>query len=336
MTAESSMERWYDLNGSLVRIEAPDTALVAPLLPYLDELGAPAAPGAAHFHVTIAREAPQAAPRNAQLLYDGAFPEQTPCRLSLHDGVRWLDVPGRISLRYSMSGRRAHMQVAPGAEPLIGGSSGILLLDAALTASQQVLVHAASLRLPRREAAIGLLAPSGAGKTTTSLALALQGFALMTDDATVLAHAGETSGRELRAWGLPRPLKVHRRTAELLPAIAGALSEAWNAEDEQSVPLSALQSVIDVLLPARPLPLAGLVVLGSRVSGRHRMRRVPKADLLALFAADNIFGSRCGVLEEELARYRGLVRAVTATPAFELNVGSRLEALAECVLGALG
>jgi hypothetical protein len=328
-------EHWFDLNGALVRIEASDAALLAPLLHYLNGLSGSPAPSAAAFHVTIAHGTPRHPPSDTRLLYDGAFPERTPCRLSVEeDGTRWLLVPDRLSLRYSTSGRRAHMQVAPGAEALIGGSSGVLLLDAVLAASQQVLVHAASLRVPRRDAAIGLLAPSGAGKTTTALALAVQGFALMTDDATVLMQVGRMSGVELRAWGLPRPLKVHRRTPELLPEIGRVLGDTWNAEDEQSVSRSALQSVVEVL-PPRPVPLAALIVLGSRVAGQHRLRRVPKADLLALVAADNIFGSRHGVLEQEQARFRRLASAVGATPALELNVGNELATLADCVLDAL-
>lgn len=157
--------------------------LIAPLLPYLGEMSSPPAPrAAADFHVAIARETPQEAPDGARLLHDGPLPEGTPCRIGMEQGRRWLVIPDRLSLQFSIGGRRADMQVAPGAEVLIGGSAGIQLIEAALAASRQMLVHAAALRLPRREAAICLLAPSGAGNTTTALALALQGFALMTDD----------------------------------------------------------------------------------------------------------------------------------------------------------
>jgi hypothetical protein len=328
-------EHWYDLNGALVRIEVSEAALLAPLLSYLNELGGSPAPRTGVFHVTIARGVPLAAPRGAELLYDSSLPERMPCHLSQEtDGTRWLLVPDRLSLRYSTSRRKAHIQVAPGAEMLIGGSAGILLLDAVLTASGQVLLHAASLRMPQREAAVAILAPSGVGKTTTALALAAQGFALMTDDATVLARVGEGSGAGLSAWGLPRPLKVHRRTAELLPEIGGVLGDVWNAEGEQSVARTALQSAVEVL-PPRPVSLAALIVLGRRVSGQHRLRRVRKADLLALLAADNIFGSRRGVLEPELARFHSLARAATAMPALELNVGGELATLARCVLSTL-
>jgi hypothetical protein len=335
MSDARAVERWFDLNGALMRIDAPDAQLVAPLLPYLGPLGSAPQPGTAHFHVTLAWEAPQAAPAAARLINDGPLPEGTPHR-SFHDGdTRWLVVPDRLSLRFSIARRTARLQVAPGAEALVGGSPGIVLVEAALGAGQHMLVHAAALRLPRREAAVCLLAPSGTGKTTTSLALALQGFGLMADDATVLTAPGGASGTERRAWGLPRPIKVHRRTAELLPEIGQLLGPAWNADGEQALSGAALNSVIDVL-PPRPLPLAAFIVLGPRVDGEHRVRRIAKADLLVRFAGDNVSGSPYGVLEDDLARYQGIARAVAVTPAFELNVGSDLDTLSACILAALG
>jgi hypothetical protein len=334
MIPSDAAERWFDLNGARVCIESPDPALIAPLFAWLEELSLPPQPGAGGFIVRVTRETPQGPPREAHLLHDGPLPEGTFCRFCKDGDTRWLVVPERLAMRYSIREGRAYVQVAPGAEALLGGSTGILLLDAVLLASRQILVHAAALRLPHREAAVLLLAPSGSGKTTTSLALALQGFSLLTDDAAVLT-AGEAD-TEQQVWGLPRPLKVHRRTAQLLPAIGGVLGSAWNAEDEQAVRRAALQPAIDVP-PPHPLPLAALVVLGPRVAGEHRLRPMPKADLLALVATDNIFCSpRFGVPEEDLARYRGIARAVANSPAFQVNVGTGLDSLSECLLAALG
>jgi hypothetical protein len=227
------------------------------------------------------------------------------------------------------------VQVAAGSERLVGDSTGIVLLDAALMASQQVMIHGAALRLPQREAAIGLFAPSGAGKTTTSLALALQGFGFMADDASVLMPIGAASGTGPRIWGLPRALKVHRRTAGLLPQIGGLLGTSWDDEGEQVLERTLLQSAIDVL-PPRPVSLAAFVVLGPRVSGQHRLGPMPKSELLVRVAADNIFRSRHGVLDEELGRYRRMAHAVAELPGLELNVGTDLDSLSEFILAALG
>jgi hypothetical protein len=335
MTTAHLVQRSFDLNGALVRIETSDAGLIAPLLPYLGELGSAPQAEAAAFHVTIARGRPQEVPSAARLLNDGRLPEGTPHRLSVDGDTRWLIVPDRLSLRFSTAGRMAHMQVAPGAETLIGGSAGIVLIETALASSQQTLVHAAALRLPQREAAVCVLAPSGTGKTTTSLALALQGFALMADDATVLTPPGGASGAERRVWGLPRPLKVHRRTAELLPQVGRLLGNAWNAEGEQGVSGTALRSVIEVL-PPRPVPLAAFIALSARVVGEHRVRPMSKSDLLVRFAGDNVSRSPYGVLDDDLVRYRNIAGAVAETPALELNVGSRLESLSASVLASLG
>jgi hypothetical protein len=329
------VERWFDLNGAPMRVEAPDGALIAPLLPYIGALGAAPQPESAHFHITIARETPQAAPAGARLITEGPLPEGTSHRLSVDGDTRWLVVPDRLSMRYSKAKRNARVQVAPGAEALVGGSAGLVLVEGVLAAAQQMLVHAAALRLPQREAAVCLLAPSGTGKTTASLALALQGFGLMTDDATVLTAPGGASGAERCAWGLPRLLKVHRRTAELLPQVGRLLGPTWNIEGEQTLSGAALQSVVDVL-PPRPVPLVAFIAMGPRVDGEHRARPISKSDLLVRFAGDNVSGSPYGVLDDDLARYQSIARAVAETPAFELNVGSRLDSLAACVLAALG
>jgi hypothetical protein len=142
-----------------------------------------------------------------------------------------------------------------------------------------------------------------------------------------------TSDATPRAWGLPRPLKVHRRTADLLPRIGGLLGDTWNTEDEQVVSRAALRAVAEVA-PPHPLPLAAFVMLGPRIAGRHRVGPVPKADLLAAVAADNVFSSRQGVLDDDLDRYRSLANTVIALPALELNVGSHIESLAEALLAA--
>jgi hypothetical protein len=225
------------------------------------------------------------------------------------------------------------MHVAPGHEWLVGGTAAIHAIHAALFATGQMLVHAAALRLPRRDAALVLFAPSGAGKTTTSLALALRGFALMTDDATVLtAKVGSKSPTQV--WGLPRPPKIHQRTAEMLPEIGRLLGAKWNADGEQSLSPKALEGIIE-LIPARSFPLTALVLLGKRVSGAHVFKPMRKADLFVHFANDNVFRSTSGVLNEELTRYHRFVGLVAATPAYELNVGSDLSTLGETIASAL-
>ena len=328
------MANWFNLNGALLCIDAEDPALVKPLLVYLDELKIPSSERKPNFRLVLERGLPQPAPPEAKFLYSRRWPEGLDCQYSALGTWRYLFVPETLSLEYSAQEGVARMCAAPGHERFIGATAGIYAIYAALFSTRQTLIHAAALRLPEEDAAFVLFAPSGAGKTTTSLALALQGFALLTDDATVLSERNAaTVGTEV--WGLPRPPKVHRRTGELLPSIGQLLGPDWNADGEQGVSLNTLRSQMQVL-PGRAYPLKGLVLLGDRTQGAHRIRPMRKSDLFIHFVKDNLSCSQNGLMEDDLARYNAFVRAVASTPAYELNVGSDLSSLGTVIAAALG
>lgn len=329
------MESWFDLNGALLRVDAGDAELEMPLLTYLEELRTNAHGEPPAFKFTIRRGTPRTEPAMARLLCEGPLPEAPISRLSAVGERRLFVIPDRISLEYSIADRFAYMHAAPGHEALVGGTAAIHAIHAALLATGQTLVHAAALRLPRQDKAILIFAPSGAGKTTTSLALALQGFGLMSDDASVLADCSRASANSTFVWGLPRPPKLHKRTAEMLPEIGRLAGPNWNGDGEQGLVNSALRSVVE-LIPGEAFPLAALVLLGRRATGPHLLRPVPKADILVHFAADNVSRLPEGVVSEDLARYHRFVSLAKATPAYELNVGSNLSTLGETIAAALG
>lgn len=328
------MASWYSLNGAFLHIDSEDAALEKPLLIYLEELRTAPRGSAPDFQFIIERGAPHKPPAEAQLLYERARPDAPNCQYWADGNRKWFIIPDRLSLEYSTTDCIARMCAAPGHEWLIGGTAAIHALYAALHATGQALVHAAALRLPRNDAALVLFAPSGAGKTTTSLALALQGFGLMTDDATVLADSGQ-SAVQTHVWGLPRPPKVHRRTAELLPEIGRELGPKWNADGEQALPHQALKALVDTR-PGWAYPVAGLVLLGERVPGQHVLRPMPKSDLFVHFANDNLSRSSRGPMDDDITRYQRLVRMVASTPAYQLNVGSDLSTLGETITAVLG
>ncbi|TIT54542.1 MAG: serine kinase, partial [Mesorhizobium sp.] len=85
------------------------------------------------------------------------------------------------------------------------------------------MLHTAGLTLPGRDAVVLIHAPSGTGKTTTSLALATHGFGLCSDDAMIL-NVGATPV----AWGLPRHVKIHEKTARMIPQVAPCLGPSWD------------------------------------------------------------------------------------------------------------
>jgi len=225
--------------------------------------------------------------------------------------------------------------VRPGAEALIGGTAGLVAIDAALAATGQSLLHAAALSLPETDRAFLLFAASGAGKTTTSLALALAGFGFLTDDAAVFLPPVPATNGPHRTWGLPRALKVHQNTLALLPRLAPLLTGTWNAEGEQVLTRQALAAVARVL-PPQPLAMTAIVLLGERVAGHHTIKRIAKADLLVRFAQDNVGAGPSGVLPRELGHFEAFAAAVADTPAFELRVGRALETLSARLIAALG
>jgi hypothetical protein len=62
-----------------------------------------------------------------------------------------------------------------------------------------------------------LAGDSGSGKSTLSLALTLDGFAYVADDRTYVSG----NKGELRAWGLPTPLKLRSEAAAHFPELSG-------------------------------------------------------------------------------------------------------------------
>jgi hypothetical protein len=329
------MERWFDLNGARLKVVAEGADLVRPLLLYLEELSAgPAA--AADFTLTLARSThPEPPPSNAEVLSEGMLPERRVGRLAALNGHQWLSLAGELGLMIDTSARRARIEVLPGREPLVGGTAALHALAVALSACGQHLIHGAALRRPHTDRGFLLLAPSGVGKTTTALSLALSGFGLLTDDAAVLDTAGLARGQPARIWGLPRPLKVHRNTAELLPAIKPLMSDAWDSNGEQGLMRGDLGRALAVP-PARPIDLSAIVLLGPRVSGDHLIRPARRSEVLVKTATDNVFRAPRSVLADDVRRFGAIAAAVAATSGYELNVGSRLDTLGAALDRALG
>jgi hypothetical protein len=323
------MQRRFDLNGLSFVIRADDEASIAPLLPYIDAFSVEGA-APADFILEVTRGDGVTPPPGAQLLFEGAMAEGPFSRVLQRGDTRWLEVPGDLALE--IGERRAQLSLL-GPESTLGGTPALVLLDAVLQSGNQFIVHGAALRLPKRDAGFIMFARSGAGKTTTSLALALAGFGFLTDDATVLANSGSESGG-FTIWGLPRALKVHHRTRDLLPAIAPLMGETWNSDGEQVLSLRALESVASVCAQ-RPLPLAAIVLLEPRVEGAHVFCRADKADVMAALAGDNCVRGPDGIKSDQLRRFKALAAAVAATPVFELRVGNDLATLAPLVASVL-
>ncbi|TGV96509.1 serine kinase, partial [Mesorhizobium sp. M2D.F.Ca.ET.145.01.1.1] len=139
----------------------------------------------------------------------------------------------------------------------------------------QHMLHTAGLTLPGRDAVVLIHAPSGTGKTTTSLALATQGFGLCSDDAMILDVAGATPV----AWGLPRHVKIHEKTARMIPQVAPCLGPSWDRNGEQAVSLEKLGGIVKIGTPTAR-PVAALLHLARSADEETRLVPMARTDAM--------------------------------------------------------
>jgi hypothetical protein len=272
--------------------------------------------------ITVATDLP--------LVWSGPLPEGGTGRLFEDEDRCLLEVTGSCVVDIEPGRRRATVSLAEEGMRRFMGSASMLVLDLALLAGGQHLVHGASLTRAVTGGALLVCGPSGRGKTTTSIALARGGFGLMTDDASVLAF--ECGG--VLVWGLPRALKVHRQTAGLMPWLQPMLGE-WDAEDEHAVPLRDIARHVEIAAPS-PQPLEAVVLLGARSTAGHRFERLSKSEALIELAADNVAWFEGGAPQRSALLFEALGQAIAAVPTHRLEAGPDLEALPAFLERSLG
>jgi hypothetical protein len=326
------MRTLFALPGTPLALDHDDATLVAPLMRFLAgfEADALAAPPVTW---RLATGSPDDAP-DLPLLYEGPMlPSGIGCIYRSQGERRFLAVPGRLSIDSGPDGRTGSVVVGPDGLALLSLEFGMMILAFTIWASGQTMIHAAALRLPDRDSAILIVAPSGAGKTTTSIALALQGFALLSDDAAV-ASRGPDGG--WRVWGVPRPLKVHHRTAALFPELAAALTGTYDGNGEQPLRAEAVPALAGAM-PGIVLPVAAIVHLRERRrEGPTAVPALAKPEMLVALAADNLRHSHKGTPGDQLAAFGVLAALVRDRPTFALHVGDDLRAFGPTILAALG
>jgi hypothetical protein len=195
----------------------------------------------------------------------------------------------------------------------------MLVLDAALDAGGQHMLHTAGLTLPGRDTIVLIHAPSGTGKTTTSLALATQGFGLCSDDAMILDLALE---KQPLAWGLPRHVKIHQKTAEMIPQVAPCLGPSWDRNGEQAVSLQRLSEIVRIESPVAR-PVAAVLHLARSADRETRLVPMARTDAMVALAMDNVRTSMTGLLPSQKRRLATIGKLVSSVPTFTLEVGAR-------------
>lgn len=302
----------YDLNGPLLVVSGGEARHLAAF----DRVLAPlrTRSGTADLTVVVQTGEPDG-DIELPLGWEGVLPEGIPARWFVAGRRSALLSPGRFRLDLDQDAGRAELVSTD--DGMTARAPVLVCAEAALR-EKQLLLHAACLRLPDCPAAMLLFGASGRGKTTTALALALGGFALAGDDAGIVRRDCEG----WRAWGLPRPLKVHHRTLVLLPRLGHPATSG-----ETEITLTAASAEVK-LAGTRPMPLAALVFLADR-GEQHRLLPLSSAEATIACATDNVGTSMLGVLPDEAQRFARIADLCRSVPAQRLSVGRDLEDLAD-------
>lgn len=279
------------------------------------------------FHLDIAEADALDETPVGSLVFDGEIPEDGYCRMITDGASIHLIFPGRQTVEINETGW-ARLRIVPDSKD--AWTPSMLVLDAALDAGGQHMLHTAGLTLPGHDAVVLIHAPSGTGKTTTSLALATQGFGLCSDDAMVLNVASATPV----AWGLPRHVKVHQKTAEMIPQVAPCLGPSWDRNGEQPISLEKLGAIVKVESPT-VRPVAALLHLARSTDGETRLVPMARTDAMVALAMDNVRTGATGLLPLQKRRLATIGKLVSSVPTFTLEVGSRPADAAELIWAAL-
>ncbi|MDX8466472.1 serine kinase [Mesorhizobium sp. VK23B] len=304
----------YDLNGQVIGISAeraelwPNFDLMLGTLRFNEAVE----PG---FRIDILETSALSENPDGNLAFDGEVPLDGHCRIIDAGDVVHLVFPGLQTASIHADAGWAEIRVHPGSK--VKWTLLMMVLDAALDAGGQHMLHTAGLTLPDRDALVLIHAPSGTGKSTTSMALASQGFGLCSDDVMILSATPDGT----LAWGMPRKVKIHRNTAAMLPFLSPCLGERWDAEGEQAVPLERLGEIIRVE-DVRARPLAALLHLARSADGQTRLAPLARTDAMVALATDNVRTGMTGLLPMQKRRMASIAALVKAVPTFTLEVGS--------------
>ena len=325
MTKSSAPVR-YDLNGQILDIDATRPELWRDFDAMLGSLrmATAAEPG---FRIGITEVQSLEEVPEGSLAFDGEVPLDGHCRLIDAGAVVHLVFPGRQTAAVHADEGWAEIHVLPDTKLL--WTLEMLVLDAALDAGRQHMLHTAGLTLPHRDDLILIHAPSGTGKSTTSLALASQGFGLCSDDAMIVAATPA-----LAAWGLPRAAKIHRNTAAMLPFVSPCLGDKWDVNGEQAVSLERLREIIRVE-DTRTRPVVALLHLARSADRETRLAPMARTDAMVALAADNVRTGMTGLLPLQKRRRATIAALVKTVPTFTLEVGSSPADAAALIRAAL-
>ncbi|WP_336799690.1 hypothetical protein [Kaistia sp. MMO-174] len=320
----------FVIPGLAFNVIAEREGLGAPIFPQL--AGFEQAEGPVAHEILVREAAGDDIATEGELIWSGTLIDGLYAEISANGDRQQFRVPGKLSITEEIGRAQTEVQVTASAEQPFRSMAGAVLLDMALRGHGLMTIHSASLMLPGRDELMLLFAPSGFGKTTTSLALALGGYGHMGDDVVILRQEGV----ELFGWGMPRTLKVQRRTAAMFPEIAPHLGAFGGEEDEAPLTRAALAELLPLPDASKGYRIGAVVVVGPRSEGEASLKRLSKADALTVILSDNIGLLGGGVPRAQQELFRMLSKLVGSTPTFRLDAGTEPRRIAPAFDKALG
>jgi hypothetical protein len=269
-------------------------------------------------------------------------------------GRRVVRVPGRAWGRLDFERRTLEIVCRPGQEGCVYDGCLTPLLCELLAYHGHFVVHAASLAFEQRGERVGVLLAgvSGAGKTTTSLALAHAGMLLLADDMSFIESPGtdgscggrpalesqagcprhEFAPPRVGLWGLRLTCKVHDNTRRLMPWLDACPASPARVDGETCVDVTtAVGESTDIVADPRLL-----LLLGPRSKGEHVLMSLDKTQALTKLAGENIRAFEHRADGSAGNAFRTLGRLVAQCEVYRLCVGEPLSTLAERIRGLLG
>lgn len=317
----------YDLNGQILGIDAEHAGLLRDFDRMLGSLRV-AGSVEPNFRLRIAENEGLDEMPDGSLVFAGEIPDDGFCRMIEHGGTIHLVFPARQTASINGQEGLAEIRTRPGVKA--PWTPSMLVLDAVLDAGGQHMLHTAGLTLPGRDAVVLIHAPSGTGKTTTSLALATQGFGLCSDDAMIL----DVASGSVVAWGLPRAVKIHQNTARMIPRVTPCLGPTWDRNGEQPISLERLSGIVRVE-NAAARPVAALLHLARSADSETRLAPMARTDAMVALAMDNVRTGMTGLLPLQKRRLETIGKLVSSVPTFRLEVGARPADTAALISAAL-
>jgi hypothetical protein len=326
----------YDVHGAGIRVEAEEEALA---WPFEDLLGAfrknnrsirtrATGRGGGDFLMQLTHGdpvIPDAA--SVPIIWQGVLPAGEPFVVHAAPGRRILELTGYAMADVDIPGGRARFVVRPRSQGPLTDGCILPALCEALTRADHHIVHAATLIIQRgrQRRAIILSGQSGAGKTTTALALAAAGMEYLTDDMSFITPASGRKG--LRVWGLPNRLKVLAPTLSLLPWIERFKRGPGRLAGEYSLDCRAVAPDA----PRHTAAPGAVCFLDPRNNTEHRIEPMDKVSAIARLARENVRAYETDASGPAGHAFAAMAALLREAPAYRLSLCPRLETLYDVI-----